>query len=87
MFRELLIRCPKLGGEVTFAYCEMEGGAFPCPRMVHCWSWRLPAVERYLRARLGDEECERYFEQAPKEKMASIVESMEAARNRSEEEG
>jgi predicted metalloendopeptidase len=55
--------------------------------MVHCWSWRLPAVERYLRARLGDEECERYFEQAPKEKMASIVESMEAARNRSEEEG
>lgn len=86
MFRELLIRCPRLGGEITFAYCEVEGGEGPCPRMVHCWSWRLPAVERYLRARLGDEGYERCFEQAPKDKLASLVELAEAARKGSDEE-
>jgi hypothetical protein len=82
MFRELLIRCPRLGGEVTLAYCEQEDGTLPCRRMMHCWSWRLPAVERYLRAKLGDEEWERCFNDAPKEKMSSIVEMAAAARGR-----
>ncbi|MCU0588378.1 MAG: hypothetical protein MUF52_09500 [Syntrophobacteraceae bacterium] len=80
MFRELLIRCPKLGGEVTFAYCEDEAGALPCSRMIHCWSWRIPAVERYLRLKLGEEEWERCFGQAPRDKMASLVELIDAAR-------
>lgn len=82
MFRELLIRCPKLGGEVTFAYCEKEGGQLPCSRMLHCWSWRIPAVERYLRLKLTEEQWERCFGQTPKEKVACLIELMDAARKR-----
>lgn len=86
MFRELLIRCPKLGGEVSFAYCEEEGGALPCARMIHCWSCRIPAVERYLRLKLSEEDWACCFGQAPKDKMASLIELIDAARKRCEEE-
>jgi hypothetical protein len=48
--------------------------------MIHCWSWRIPAVERYLRLKLGEEEWERCFGQAPRDKMASLVELIDAAR-------
>lgn len=82
MLRELLIRCPKLGGEVSFAYCEEEGGRLPCPRMIRCWSWRVPAVERYLRLKLRAEDWERCFGQAPQEKMIVLVELADAARKR-----
>ncbi|MCU0573318.1 MAG: hypothetical protein MUC41_10025 [Syntrophobacteraceae bacterium] len=84
MFRQMLIRCPKLGGEVSFAYCEEEGGPLPCARMIQCWSWRIPAVERYLRLKLTEEEWERCFGQAPKEKMAALVELIDSARKRCE---
>ena len=77
-----MIRCPKLGGEVSFAYCEEEGGGLPCARMIQCWSWRIPAVERYLRLKLTAEEWDRCFGQVPKEKMASLIELIDAARKR-----
>jgi len=84
VLRELVIRCPKLGGEVSFAYCEREGERLPCVRMIRCWSWRVPAVERYLRLKLTTQEWERCFGRPPQEKMASLVEMMEAARKRCE---
>jgi hypothetical protein len=50
--------------------------------MIHCWSWRIPAVERYLRLKLTEEEWERCFGRAPEEKVAGLIELMEAARKR-----
>jgi hypothetical protein len=29
-YRELIMRCPRLGGEVPFSYCEREAGDLPC---------------------------------------------------------
>ena len=78
----LLIRCPRLGGEVTFSYCRVEGGDLPCMRIVACWQCCIPVAE-YLRERLSPEQLERFAEQRPKERIATLVELIEAAKKES----
>lgn len=75
----LELRCPKLGGEVTFAYCLMEGGDLPCPRTIVCWQPYFP-VETLLREKLTQEQWDRCFGQEPKEKIVSLIELIEAAK-------
>jgi hypothetical protein len=75
------IRCPKLGGQVTFAYCLKEGGALPCSRIIHCWQPYF-LVADYIRNRLTPEEWERCFNQRPKEKVSTLIELIEAAKNK-----
>ena len=82
----LEIRCPKLGGEVTFAYCLMEGGDLPCPRTIICWQPYFP-VETLLREKLTQEQWDRCFGQKPKQKMVSLIELIEAAKKRQQGEG
>ncbi|RLB85208.1 MAG: hypothetical protein DRH24_02720 [Deltaproteobacteria bacterium] len=79
MFEQLEIRCPKLGNQVTFAYCLKEGGDIPCPRTIKCWQSFFP-VEDYIRKRLTPEDWERCFNQKPKEKILTLVELIEAAK-------
>jgi len=81
----LEIRCPKLGGEVTFAYCLVEGGDLPCSRTIVCWQQYFP-VEAHLRAKLTPEQWDRCFSQTPKAKMVSLVELIEAAKKRQQED-
>ena len=53
------IRCPRLGHEIAFSYCEREGGDLPCPRIVRCWQSFLP-VEAYLKRTLSPDAWERF---------------------------
>ena len=75
------IRCPKLGGQVTFAYCLKEAIELPCARIIHCWRPYFP-VEDYIRTRLTPEDWERCFNQKPKEKISTLIELIEAAKNK-----
>ena len=78
-YDHLEIRCPRLGGEVTFAYCKQEGGNFPCPRIITCWQAYFP-VEVLLRENLTQEEWNRCFNRPPKGKVDTIFELVEAAK-------
>ena len=80
-YRHLEIRCPRLGGEVTFSYCEREGGDKPCMRIVPCWSPFFP-VEMYLKESLSREVWERFSGQTPKDKVSTLIELIEAAKIR-----
>ncbi len=80
-YRDLLIRCPRLGGEIPFSYCEQEAGKFPCRLVVSCWEARIP-VEAYFRELLTPELWERFCSQVPKDRMATLVELAEAAKER-----
>jgi len=75
------IRCPKLGGQVTFAYCLKEAGELPCSRIINCWQSYFP-VEEYIRKRLTPADWERCFNQKPKEKILTLIELIEAAKNK-----
>jgi hypothetical protein len=81
MHDHLEIRCPKLGGQVTFAYCRREGGAIPCQRTVVCWQRTFP-VEAFLKSILSDDDWDRWVNQSPKEKMTTLLELIEAAKQR-----
>ena len=81
----LELRCPKLGGEVTFAYCLVEGEGLPCSRTIACWQQYFP-VETHLRAKLTQEQWDRCFGKTPKEKIVSLVELIEAAKERQQED-
>lgn len=80
-YDRLEIRCPRLGGGVPFSYCQEEGGDFPCPRVITCWQPYFP-VEDYLKDKLTPAQWDRLFNQAPKHKVTSLVELIEAAKKR-----
>ncbi len=78
---DLEIRCPKLGGEVPFAYCLVEGGNLPCPRTIVCWQPYFP-VEIYLREKLSQTQWDHCFRRKPKEKITTLMELIEEAKKR-----
>ena len=81
MYKELEIRCRKLGHQVPFAYCYKEGGDIPCPRVLDCWQIYFP-VDAYLREKLTQEQWERCFCKEPKQKIATLLELIEQAKMR-----
>jgi hypothetical protein len=80
-YRERLMRCPRLGGEVLFSYCERESGDLPCRLIVRCWESVFP-VEETLRETLPPEAWERFRSQMPKDRMATLLDLVEAAKQR-----
>jgi len=80
-YRDLIIRCPRLGGEVPFSYCEREAGALPCRQIIRCWEAGFP-VEAYLRESLPPDAWERFRCQVPKDRMTTLLGLAEAAKGR-----
>ncbi|PIV07006.1 MAG: hypothetical protein COS57_01390 [Syntrophobacterales bacterium CG03_land_8_20_14_0_80_58_14] len=79
--RERIIRCPRLGGEVPFSYCEREAGELPCRQVVRCWSAGFP-VEEYLHEALTPEVWDRFRSEAPKDRLTTLLDIVDAARQR-----
>jgi hypothetical protein len=78
-FEEMQIRCPKLGGLVSFEYCRIEERQGPCRRAVICWSVHFD-VERYFRGIVAPEEFEERFHKPPASKLVTLMELIEQAR-------
>jgi phosphohistidine phosphatase SixA len=74
-----LIRCPKLGDEMTFGYCLQEAGDLPCPRIVSCW-FRAFDVAKVLEEHLTSEQRQRFALSAPGDKVSSLIEIIERAK-------
>jgi hypothetical protein len=84
-YRDRIMRCPRLGGEVRFSYCEREAGELPCRLVVRCWEACFP-VEAYLRETLAPGVWERFCGQVPKDRMTSLIEIVEAVKKRRNKE-
>jgi len=78
-YDDLEIRCPRLGGEVKFYYCQREGGDLPCPRIITCWYPYFP-VEQYLRASMAADSWDRFVGQMPKDKVTTLMELIDEAK-------
>ena len=79
-YDHLEIRCPRLGGEVTFAYCRKEAIDLPCARIIYCWGVVFP-VEAYLRESLGEKKWEMVCRQTPRDKVVTLVDLAQTAKN------
>jgi hypothetical protein len=80
-FGKKLMRCPRLGQEITFSYCFEESLDLPCSRIVHCWSSFFD-VEALLRKELPPDLWEKFVNSQPKDKVTNIIELIEAAKAR-----
>lgn len=74
-----LMRCPRLGHEITFSYCLRESTDLPCSRILPCWS-PVFDVETFLRKELAPDLWEKFIHFQPKDKITSIIEMIEAAK-------
>ena len=74
-----LIRCPRLGDEMTFSYCSKESGTLPCSRIIRCWSPFFD-VESLLKAQMPAEKFEKFIKSQPKDKVISLIELIEKAK-------
>jgi len=75
---EKTIRCPRVGGEVTFRFCRFENNMLPCRFIVGCWQGQMD-IEAFLDEHYSEEELNRIFA-PPKPKIESLVGLMEKAK-------
>jgi hypothetical protein len=72
------MRCPRVGGEVTFRFCRFENNMLPCRFIVGCWQGQMD-IEAFLDEQYSAEELENIFT-PPRPKMETLVDLMEKAR-------
>ena len=75
-------RCPRLGGQVSFGYCRMNGDdGSACWKIFDCW-WEYFDVVGYLNKHLPEDAFKALADARPQPKMVSLVELIEQARQR-----
>ncbi len=72
------IRCPRIGGEVTFLFCRTENDLLPCKWIAGCWQGRID-IHRFIEENYSEEEKKR-FSIPGTPKLASLVEMAEKAK-------
>jgi hypothetical protein len=82
--QDVLLRCRRLGHEVTFGYCRQETGGRPCRLILDCW-WEQFDVRSFLQAQLPAEEMahvECAGSSPPSPKMLSLLELIQQTKDR-----
>lgn len=76
-------RCPRLGGDVTFAYCNVCGdGETPCFKVLDCW-WERFDVAAHMKACLTPEAFDALAAcRPPPNKVTSLVDLIRQAQER-----
>lgn len=75
-------RCPRLGSDITFAYCRTCGQGFlPCGKIFDCW-WETFDIAAFLKETLPEAVFNKLAEFRPKPKLTSILELIEEAKKR-----
>jgi hypothetical protein len=78
-YDEKIIRCPRIGGDVSFILCRTENNFLPCRWIVGCWQTRMD-IQKFLDEHYSEEEQERFL-MSPRPKLASLVEMIEKVKN------
>jgi hypothetical protein len=82
--QDVLLRCRRLGHEVTFGYCRQETRGTPCRLILNCW-WEQFDVRSFLQANLPAEDMaqvERAGDSPPPAKVLSLVDLIQQAKDR-----
>lgn len=80
------IRCPRLGHPIGFSYCRKENMGAPCFKALDCWYLRFDVVS-HLKSEMSDAEFKKAFEQPARPKMASLVDLIRQAQERTGQSG
>jgi hypothetical protein len=75
------IRCPRLGHQINFSYCESENSGLPCFKTLDCWYNHFD-VHAYLTKKLTTEDFQKTFLDKGKPKVSSLFDLIEQAKIR-----
>lgn len=78
-------RCPRLGHEVPFSYCRAPAQPEPCGKILDCW-WESFDVRGFVERAYGPETLAP-LQAPPQPKVASIVDLIRQARERTARKG
>ena len=73
-------RCPRLGHDVSFAYCREPGEKTPCFKMLDCW-WEIFDIKAYMQENYPEEVLQK-LAAPPKPKTTSLLEMIKEAQDR-----
>lgn len=75
-------RCPRLGGPIPFSYCKTTGeNGLPCFKIMDCW-WETFDIRTYLENNLSETAFKAISEARPPDKITSILDLIEQAKQR-----
>lgn len=80
-FDKIEVRCPQLGGEVTFGYCRRLNQGMPCGRALLCYQLKFP-VDQYFNLVLEEETFRKIFLDNSESRMDKILRTFSEARER-----
>lgn len=84
-FDKTEVRCPRLGGPVTFGYCRRAGqNELPCAKALNCFKLRFP-VEKYFQAVLKEETFADIFGQPMEGRVERLFRVVDEAKERIED--
>jgi N utilization substance protein B len=76
----LELRCPRLGGPITFKYCRQGGEEQkPCFKIMDCW-WETFDVKTYLENILSESDFKALMNAKPPDKINSLIDLIEQAK-------
>ena len=80
--KQLVRRCPRLGGPIDFFYCKTcEPQRHPCRKIIDCW-WETFDVLRYLKDTLAPEELGRLTCVKPASKVSQLIDVIAQSKKR-----
>jgi hypothetical protein len=73
------IRCPRLGHQINFKYCEIENSGIPCFKALDCW-YTYFDVHKFLEDKLSKEDFKKAFIDKGQPKVLSLLDLIEKAK-------
>jgi len=73
-------RCPRLGHEVSFAYCREPAEKTPCFKTLDCW-WETFDIKTFIKENYSEEVFQK-LTAPPKQKVTSLLEIIKEAQDR-----
>ncbi len=75
------IRCPRLGHQINFSYCEIENSGIPCFKTLDCW-YSYFDVHSFLKDKLSKEDFQKAFANKGQPKVLSLLDLIEKAKKK-----
>ncbi len=79
-----VLRCRRLGHEVSFHYCRTQEGGTLCPAILDCW-WEVFDVRASLEEALSAQEVEELAARERPAKVVTLLDLIEQAKQRTEQ--
>ena len=75
------IRCPRLGHQITYSYCQGENNGLPCFKTLDCW-YPYFDVQTCLENQLSPADFKTLVQKKAPPKILSLLDLIEQARQR-----